>query len=528
MIVGDGARRAVIEQLVAELPESVEWHTSLLPAAVAARLDDGTVLALPSRSEGLGRVVIEAFARGRGVVAAGVGGIPDLVADGVEGLLIDPCDTQGIADALVRVLSDRALAEQFGRAATARYREWHTTPTQYAAQVRELVDATLRDAGAAPAEKPRVLIVSGEPLDASSAETLRALRDELDYCVLGRARRGERPRRSAVGPGSVHLSRRWPGPFDGLLFHLGLPFRVRAFVRRFRPQVVIAESPYLGFLVLMALAFRRRSRPSLVVETHGDWRAASRRGSRAGIVFAPLLDWAARYALRRADALRALSPYTAGLAEHEAGVPPLESFPAYIDLSIFTGSPPAPLPQTPTALFVGMLEAYKNVDGLAQAWRRVAAEVPDARLVIVGRGALAEVVERLLEDYPDRVDHYPELAPADVARRMDESTCLVLPSRSEGLGRVLIEAFARGRGAVASRVGGIPDVVRDGVDGLLVDPRDTDDIAAALIRVLGDRELAERLGRAAAERYRDWDSTPDEYASRVRLLVDRTLAGSAR
>jgi glycosyltransferase involved in cell wall biosynthesis len=146
----------------------------------------------------------------------------------------------------------------------------------------------------------------------------------------------------------------------------------------------------------------------------------------------------------------------------------------------------------------------------------------------VGRGALIDVVERLRDDYPGRVDHHPELSPVDVARAMDQSTCLVLPSRTEGLGRVLIESFARGRGVVASRVGGIPDVVHDGEEGLLVEPGDHEALAAALVRVLSDRGLAERLGVTARRRYADWDSTPDEYAAQVRLLVDRTLAGAAR
>jgi glycosyltransferase involved in cell wall biosynthesis len=81
---------------------------------------------------------------------------------------------------------------------------------------------------------------------------------------------------------------------------------------------------------------------------------------------------------------------------------------------------------------------------------------------------------------------------------------------------------------VASRVGGIPDVVHDGEEGLLVEPGDHEALAAALVRVLSDRGLAERLGLAARRRYADWDSTPDEYAAQVRLLVDRTLAGAAR
>ena len=103
------------------------------------------------------------------------------------------------------MLSDRELAERFGAAAAERYREWHTTPAEYAAQVRGLVDASLRDAGAVPGEKPRVLIVRRRrsAVRGSTDATLRALRDELDYCVARAApsavssRAGRR-----VGPGS--------------------------------------------------------------------------------------------------------------------------------------------------------------------------------------------------------------------------------------------------------------------------------------------------------------------------------------
>jgi glycosyltransferase involved in cell wall biosynthesis len=511
----------------------VEWHEELPPEGVAEVIDRAMVFLLPSRSEGLPRVLMEAFARGRGAVGARAGGIPELIEHGRTGLLVDPEDVDGLADALVSVLSDRELAERFGREAHALYRSVHTTPAEYAERMRALVDASLRDAGAVPGERPRVLIVSRQtyalPLRGQDADALGALRETVDYCVLGLAAPGAKPVKTALGPGSFHLLRRWPAPLDTLVFHATLPFRVARLVRRFQPLVVIAESPHLGFLVLVALSFRRRSRPSLVIETYGDWRSSVRYGgSRARRLVAPLADWAARYAFRRADGIRALSRFTAELAEREAGVPPLESFPAYIDLSIFSSRPPEPLPPTPTALFVGMLEANKNVDGLARAWRSVAAALPGARLVIVGKGALIDVVERLRDDYPGRVEHHPELSPVDVARAMDRSTCLVLPSRTEGLGRVLIESFARGRGVVASRVGGIPDVVHDGEEGLLVEPGDHEALAAALVRVLSDRGLAERLGLAARRRYADWDSTPDEYAAQVRLLVDRTLAGAAR
>nr|MBA2476842.1 glycosyltransferase [Actinomycetota bacterium] len=231
-------------------------------------------------------------------------------------------------------------------------------------------------------------------------------------------------------------------------------------------------------------------------------------------------------ALRRADALRALSPYTAQLAEREAGVPPLESFPAFSDLSAFTRQPVTALPETPTALFVGTLERSKNIAGLVRAWPHVAARVPEARLVLLGRGALLELVERLRDDYPGSVEHIPQVAPDEVAALMDASTCLVLPSRSEGFGRVVVESYTRGRGVIASRVGSLPDLVEDGVTGLLVDDADVEGLAEAITVVLSDPGLAERLGRnaeAASARYR---LSPDDYAARVRTLVDRTLAGA--
>jgi len=98
------------------------------------------VLVLPSRSEGLGRVIVEAFCRGRGVVGSRVGGIPDLVADGETGLLVAPGDARALADAIVHALDDRAVAVRLGTAARAAIDPWLATPEDYARRVRELVD----------------------------------------------------------------------------------------------------------------------------------------------------------------------------------------------------------------------------------------------------------------------------------------------------------------------------------------------------------------------------------------------------
>jgi glycosyltransferase involved in cell wall biosynthesis len=213
--------------------------------------------------------------------------------------------------------------------------------------------------------------------------------------------------------------------------------------------------------------------------------------------------------------VRTVSPFTAGLVR-ELGVEPAADFPAYMDLAPFV-VPPQPLPERPAALFVGVLEAYKNVDGLAAAWRQAASRIPDASLHLVGKGTRADVAEALVRDCGARWDS--ELSSGDVAAAMDAAWVLVLPSRSEGMGRVLVEAFCRGRAVIGTRAGSIPDLVTDGESGLLVAPDDPAALADAIVQVLGDRSLAERLGDGARAAASPWLQTSEEYAQRMRELV---------
>src|SRR5207237_1701318 len=182
----------------------------------------------------------------------------------------------------------------------------------------------------------------------------------------------------------------------------------------------------------------------------------------------------------------------------EIGLEPAGVFPAFMDLEPFLGSP-KPLPEQPQALFVGVLELYKNVDGLAEAWRLAASHVDGAALRIVGSGTQTDVVERLVADLPQQTSWTPRLETGEVAAALDEATALVLPSRSEGMGRIVVEALCRGRPVVATRVGGIPDLVTDGVNGILVEPGDARALTDAVVRILRDRELAERLAASTRE-----------------------------
>jgi glycosyltransferase involved in cell wall biosynthesis len=260
-------------------------------------------------------------------------------------------------------------------------------------------------------------------------------------------------------------------------------------------------------------------RPRLVLDVQGDWHEATRLyGSSLRRVLNPVNDRLAPIAVRGVDAVRTVSEQTTELVR-ALGVQPAATFPAYVDAESFLESPPAPLPESPSAVFVGVLERYKAIDTLIAAWKLAAPRVPAASLHVVGSGSLQSLVEQA------DVVWSPRLEPHKVAAAMDSAWVVALPSRSEGLPRVALEACCRGRAVIGGNRAGIPDVVHHEQNGLLVDPDDVDGLAAALVRILEDRALAERLGAEARLTGEAWGVTPREYAAKIAALVAPGLGG---
>jgi len=362
---------------------------------------------------------------------------------------------------------------------------------------------------------PRVLFVGRTryrlPLQPGLARKWDALAERLDLRVLASGT-GSDPRFALVPPRRL----------DGPRFYAGLPLRVARELRSFRPDAVIAESPYEAIAVQLA---RRMTRTpaKLVVDVHGDWHTSTRLyGSSLRRLLSPVADRLADRAVRSADAQRPVGPFTASLVR-TLGRDPAAVFTAYLDLDAFSG-PVEPLPEEPRFLFVGVLERYKNVETLAAAWRLAAARVPQARLRLVGHGTRVDVAESLVRE---GARWNRRLEPAAVARALDASLALLLPSASEGLPRIAIEAFLRGRPVLGARAGGIPDIVEDGVNGLLVPPGDPAALAAAIERLATEPGLGERLAEGARLSAPRWTTTPEEYAGRVREVVDAVLDGRA-
>lgn len=156
------------------------------------------------------------------------------------------------------------------------------------------------------------------------------------------------------------------------------------------------------------------------------------------------------------------------------------------------------------AIFVGRLTHQKNVELLLAALAALTpAERPQVALVGDGPTRASLEADAARFGLADRVRFLGECA--DSRELIQAADFLVLPSRDEGLSNVVLEAMAAGRAVIATRVGGNPTLIVDGVTGLLVDSEDATGLAAAIRRLADDANVRERCGAAAhargAERY---------------------------
>ena len=371
---------------------------------------------------------------------------------------------------------------------------------------------------------PRVLFVSRErfklPLAGAQKRKWEAVGAVVDHRVLAAASPGSPTRDDRfhlVGRARLRV-------LDGALYYLLLPLRIARELREFRPDAALVQGVHetVAFLLGRRLA---GVGTKVILDVQGDWHEATRLyGSPLRRLLNPLNDALAPIAVRRADAVRTVSTQTTGLVE-ALGVRPAAVFPSYVDAEAFLARPPAPLLAAPRAVFVGVLERYKAFDTLVKAWPLAAPHVRGAVLQLVGEGTMDDRAARLVADLPAQTEWTPRLTAEDVSAAMDASWLVCLPSRSEGLPRVALEAACRGRAIVGGNRAGIPDVVHHEENGLLVDPDDAVELAAALVRILSDRPLAERLGAAARRTGEEWGVTPAEYGAKVLALVAKVLDG---
>jgi glycosyltransferase involved in cell wall biosynthesis len=233
--------------------------------------------------------------------------------------------------------------------------------------------------------------------------------------------------------------------------------------------------------LLTAAVARFGGRP-FVVTLHGSGSA----GRFSDVELARRRPRLVRALLRPARAVICVSE-TVAAAVREAGVE-VVVVPNGVRVPDEVSEPAEP----PEVLYVGRLSPEKNVDTLVEA-------VGNLNLVVAGDGPLRERVPNALGAVPH----------AEVERLLERAAVLVAPCEREGFGLAAAEAMAFGRPVVAAAGGALLELVADGETGMLVPPRDASALRAAVERLLADRELRVRLGRAARARARErfgWDA----------------------
>jgi len=184
----------------------------------------------------------------------------------------------------------------------------------------------------------------------------------------------------------------------------------------------------------------------------------------------------------------------------------------------------------PTVLYVGRLASGKGLPELVSAARIVIDrhQDPALRFVLVGRGPLLSrlchlVSEAGLQGRFDFRGDIPVERRDELVRLYQRSSIFVLPSHHEGMSTALLEAMACGLPVVSTAVGGAREVVVDGENGLLVPPRDPKALAEALLTLLADDRLCQRLGRnaeATIERHHTWDAVGARYVACFEQVLD--------
>jgi glycosyltransferase involved in cell wall biosynthesis len=345
-----------------------------------------------------------------------------------------------------------------------------------------------------------------QPLDSTDKKKFRALNSLGAFFVVGFSR-DLKPRRFTEYA-HFYLLPGLPLPLlrYAEMFTFGLCL-VLWLIIRYGVRVLIAQSPYEGFAAALAktIAGWLGYQVWLIVESHGDFEVSLflQRYVRLQTLYRFLMRHTARFALRGADLLRAVSRATREQLEQWAPGKSLYQFPAWTDIEVFlqAGST-AEERVAQNILYTGVLIPRKGVHHLISAFACIAQDFSQARLVIVGHaankryaaGLKAQVRQRGLDA---RVQFIGELSQTALAAWMRRASMFVLPSTSEGLGRVVIEAMAARLPVVGSNVGGIPDMVENGVTGFLIPPGDESALAAQLSWMLAHPETMREMGSRA-------------------------------
>lgn len=383
-----------------------------------------------------------------------------------------------------------------------------------------------------------------QPLDSTSARKWQLLAGLPGYeiRVIGFAT-SSRARHFHEHVGFCLLPQLPLSPLRYLTFFLVAPLLLGWLTIRRRADIIVAQSPFEGAVGAWVKLLGRligRS-PRLIIENHNNFEVDLflQRTVPLPRVYRAMMMMCARFAFRHADAARVVSSTTAERSRAFAPRLPQARFMTWSDTEVFRQTRrQTPVEQAVDIVYAGVLRPGKGVHHLLDAFARL--DHPQARLQLVGAPVNADYAAGLHRQAQElgisqRVQFVGAVNQVQLAEYFAAARVMVLPSLSEGLPRVIVEAMMTGSPVIGTRISGIPDIIDDGENGLLIAPDDADDLLRALrqiyaldVTVMADKARAFALDFFSPAKYAAGYKTLFEIASRPSAASSATESESAR
>ena len=278
---------------------------------------------------------------------------------------------------------------------------------------------------------------------------------------------------------------------DLVLYGIKTVAKIVELNRKKKIDVIVSQDP--TFCGVWATIAGKIIGSKTIIEVHGDWveSVLLYKKRRFSTLIRLILKVLGNISIKNAGCVRVVSKAMKKKIKNVGFSGKICQFPAFIDLDLFLKKGDKEFKKD--IVFVGSLYKLKGVDYLIDAFSGLSDT--DARLVIIGDGPERKNLEKMVEG-SENVVFLGHLDNSEVKKRLDKALVLVLPSLSEGLGLVLLEAMACGKPVIGSDVGGIPELIEDGKNGYIVKTKDSDALRDRLRMFTEDMGLARRMGDA--------------------------------
>lgn len=310
------------------------------------------------------------------------------------------------------------------------------------------------------------------------------------------------------------------------------PWLLLWIILRHQTTLIVAQSPYDGAIAIFWKQCLRifGKRMAVIVESHGDFELSVfiQREVTFKSMLRSIMRRVASFSLKNADVIRVISQMTRRQIQAWAPDKPVVQFMTWTDSEAFQNTPRTKsLTESHDLVYAGVLIPRKGVHFLIEAFSQVIKQVPTAHLYLVGSPDNAEYASRIVQQISTHnlqahATVVGAVSQQELADYFAQARASILPSISEGLGRVVVESMLCGTPVIGSKVGGIPDMIRDGENGFLVPPEDVEALAATMLKIL-TLPTIEAMGANAQQFAKEFFST-EAYVDGYRTLFDLASA----